>query len=162
MFSLGRPGSPTCSVFRTARSPSRKQSECPKTSCSTFLANRLLVLLKMVSLCFTVSPVSSNTDCPVTEVVAGVYPHHPPSPGDIQRYRAQQPRLTINVGGTQFEVSNAANLLSVAPGLQVMWRTFEPRILSRLGRLYRARTHEEIQRCVDTYSLQENCFYVGQ
>ena len=43
--------------------------------------------------------------------------------------------------------------------IQVMWRAFEPRILSRLGKLYRAKTHEQIMALLDNYSLEENEFY---
>ena len=46
--------------------------------------------------------------------------------------------------------------------LQVMWKSFEPRILSRLGKLYRAKTHEEIIKYVDMYSLEDNEFYVDR
>lgn len=46
--------------------------------------------------------------------------------------------------------------------LQVMWKVFKPRILSRLGRLSRAKTHEEILALVDTYSLEDNEFYVDR
>ena len=43
--------------------------------------------------------------------------------------------------------------------MKVMWRAFEPRILSRLGKLYRAKSHEEILALVDMYSLEDNEFY---
>ena len=43
-----------------------------------------------------------------------------------------------------------------------MWKCFESRILSRLGKLYRAKTHEEIMQCVDMYSLEDNEFYVDR
>ena len=40
-----------------------------------------------------------------------------------------------------------------------MWKAFEPRILSRLGKLYRAKTHEKLFSLVDMYSLEDNEFY---
>ena len=40
-----------------------------------------------------------------------------------------------------------------------MWKAFEPRILSRLGKLYQAKTHEKIISLVDQYSLDDNEFY---
>ena len=43
-----------------------------------------------------------------------------------------------------------------------MWKVFKPRILSRLGRLSRAKTHEEILALVDNYSLEDNEFYVDR
>ena len=40
-----------------------------------------------------------------------------------------------------------------------MWKAFEPRILSRLGKLYQAKTHEKIMSLVDQYNLDDNEFY---
>ena len=71
------------------------------------------------------------------------YPY-PPSPDDIARYREENHKVILNIGGTKFEV---------------MWKSFEPRILSRLGKLYRAKTHEKILSLVDMYNLEDNEFY---
>ena len=42
---------------------------------------------------------------------------------------------------------------------QVMWRMLEKRPLTRLGMLAKAKTHEDILRLVDAYSLRDNEFY---
>ena len=40
-----------------------------------------------------------------------------------------------------------------------MWRMLEKRPLTRLGMLAKAKTHEDILRLVDAYSLRDNEFY---
>ena len=101
---------------------------------------------------------------------------YPPSPEEIVRYRQENPKVILNIGGTKFEVIGTSKSDFVTElKLQVMWKTFEPRILSRLGKLYRAKTHEKLLSLVDMYryglrslmlslsltvfSLEENEFY---
>ena len=67
-----------------------------------------------------------------------------PDPLTISRHRADHPKVTINVGGVKHEV---------------MWRMLEKRPLTRLGMLAKARTHEDILKLVDAYSLTDNEIY---
>ena len=58
--------------------------------------------------------------------------------------RTDNPKVIINIGGSRFEVFQTSNTFKgfKSSPLQVMWKCFEPRILSRLGKLYRAKTHQ--------------------
>jgi len=62
----------------------------------------------------------------------------------ITRFRKENPKVVINVGGLKHEV---------------MWRLLEKRPLTRLGMLSKARTHSEILNLCDAYSLQDNEYY---
>jgi len=80
----------------------------------------------------------------------------PPSntPSDIQepepttltifQHRRSHPKIVINVGGIKHEV---------------MWTMLEKRPLTRLGMLAKAKTHEDILKFVDAYSLTNNEIY---
>ena len=71
--------------------------------------------------------------------------HDPePDPITIRKYREQNPKVIINVGGLKHEV---------------MWKMLEKRPLTRLGMLAKARTHEDILKLVDAYSLTDNEIY---
>ena len=89
-------------------------------------------------------------------------PSYPPTDEDIATYRDNNHRVILNIGGSKFEVelfsfpnSDFFEGLELINGMfiKVMWRTFEPRILSRLGKLYRAKTHQKIMELVDMYNL---------
>ena len=68
----------------------------------------------------------------------------PPDPAAIARHKRQNPKVVINLGGVKHEV---------------MWRMLEKRPLTRLGMLAKARTHEDILKLVDAYSLTDNEIY---
>ena len=68
----------------------------------------------------------------------------PPDPAAIARHKRQNPKVVINLGGVRHEV---------------MWRMLEKRPLTRLGMLAKARTHEDILKLVDAYSLTDNEIY---
>jgi len=71
----------------------------------------------------------------------------PPDDEAISRHREANPKAVINIGGVKHEV---------------MWRIFEAKPRTRLGRLSHARTHDDILDLVDAYSLEENEFYVDR
>ena len=75
---------------------------------------------------------------------AGEEQMEPPDPAAIARHRKQYPKVVINIGGVKHEV---------------MWRMLEKRPLTRLGMLAKARTHEDILKLVDAYSLTDNEIY---
>ena len=63
--------------------------------------------------------------------------------GNLREFEGSQPILNnLFEGYTSDKVQ-----------LKVMWITFEPRILSRLGKLYRAKCHQKIMDLVDMYNL---------
>ena len=68
----------------------------------------------------------------------------PPDPAAIARQKKQNPKIVINVGGVKHEI---------------MWKMLEKRPLTRLGMLSKARTHEDILKLVDAYSLTDNEIY---
>ena len=68
----------------------------------------------------------------------------PPDPAAIARHKKQNPKIVINVGGVKHEI---------------MWKMLEKRPLTRLGMLSKARTHEDILKLVDAYSLTDNEIY---
>ena len=70
--------------------------------------------------------------------------NEPPDPAAIARHKKQFPKIVINIGGVRHEV---------------MWRMLEKRPLTRLGMLAKARTHEDILKLVDAYSLTDNEIY---
>ena len=67
-----------------------------------------------------------------------------PDPAAITRHRQHNPKVVINIGGVKHEV---------------MWSVLEKRPLTRLGMLAKAKTHEDILKLVDAYSLAENEIY---
>lgn len=71
----------------------------------------------------------------------------PPNSETISRHREANPKAVINIGGVKHEV---------------MWRIFEAKPRTRLGRLSHARSHDDILDLVDAYSLEENEFYVDR
>ena len=62
----------------------------------------------------------------------------------ITRQKILNPKVVINIGGVKHEV---------------MWKMLEKRPLTRLGMLAKARTHEDILKLVDAYSLTDNEIY---
>lgn len=79
------------------------------------------------------------------DVIGGCrYMNSPPEPNLIEQYKRENKRVTLNVGGERHEV---------------MWKTLGRVPYSRLGRLRKAYSHEEILDLVDDYSLVENEFY---
>ena len=68
----------------------------------------------------------------------------PPDPAAIASHKKQYPKIVINVGGVKHEV---------------MWKMLEKRPLTRLGLLAKARTHEDVLKLVDAYSLTDNEIY---
>eukprot|EP00090_Calanus_glacialis_P011015 TRINITY_DN19509_c0_g1_i1.p1 TRINITY_DN19509_c0_g1~~TRINITY_DN19509_c0_g1_i1.p1 ORF type:complete len:662 (-),score=160.28 TRINITY_DN19509_c0_g1_i1:257-2242(-) len=71
---------------------------------------------------------------------------HEPDPdmATIARHKILNPKVVINIGGVKHEV---------------MWKMLEKRPLTRLGMLAKARTHEDILKLVDAYSLVDNEIY---
>ena len=67
-----------------------------------------------------------------------------PAPATIVSHRKLHPKVTINVGGHNHEI---------------MWAQLEKKPLTRLGRLARAKTHEDILALADGYSLANNEIY---
>ena len=61
----------------------------------------------------------------------------------IAQHKIRNPKVIINVGGLKHEV---------------MWKLLEKKPLTRLGKLARARSHEDILNLVDAYSLVNNSF----
>ena len=62
----------------------------------------------------------------------------------IAKHKVMNPKVIINVGGLKHEV---------------MWKIMERRPLTRLGKLARAKSHEDILNLVDAYSLAKNEIY---
>ena len=62
----------------------------------------------------------------------------------IEKHKIKNPKVVINIGGVKHEV---------------MWKLLEKRPLTRLGMLAKARTHENIIKLVDSYSLDDNELY---
>ena len=62
----------------------------------------------------------------------------------IANHKLMHPKVIINVGGLKHEV---------------MWKLLERKPLTRLGKLARAKTHEDILNLVDAYSLANNEIY---
>jgi len=71
-------------------------------------------------------------------------PSDPPDYNTIQQHKQMNPKITLNVGGQRHEI---------------MWRQLEKKPLTRLGRLARAKTHEDLLELADGYSLAENEIY---
>ena len=67
-----------------------------------------------------------------------------PDPNTITEHRRLHPKVVLNVGGRRHEV---------------MWTQLEKKPLTRLGRLARAKTHEDILELADGYSLANNEIY---
>ena len=67
-----------------------------------------------------------------------------PDPDTIAEHRRLNPKVTLNVGGRRHEI---------------MWSQLEKKPLTRLGRLARAKTHEDILELADGYSLANNEIY---
>ena len=62
----------------------------------------------------------------------------------IAQHKIMNPKVIINVGGLRHEV---------------MWKMLETKPLTRLGKLARAKSHEDILNLVDAYSLVSNEIY---
>ena len=67
-----------------------------------------------------------------------------PSQTEIQRQRAAQPVILINVGGEKHEI---------------MWKLLQQKPTSRLGKLAKAKTHEAILALCESYCLDKNEIY---
>ena len=72
------------------------------------------------------------------------FPDQEPDMAAIAQHRINHPKVIINVGGLRHEV---------------MWKMLETKPLTRLGRLARAKSHEDILNLVDAYSLVSNEIY---
>ena len=87
-----------------------------------------------------------------------------PDPFVIQRSRTAHKRVKLNVGGvrSRWEVTevtrgHSRSLLQVRH--EIMWSILDTVPTSRLGMLASTRTHEDIMRLCDDYSLTDNEYF---